>query len=411
MAVLLIDGFDGHANYNHSRRWEKIGTWGPQGVDEFGRYNPDGNNPDERDIALTWMNTGFGHGGQTMGFPNVSGSLFFGIDFKNQGYQATDFTDCAIFRAGIGGAVNMAQQFVCRYDSGDGRYYYEVWSGGTISDQYGNTKTHTFSGINPASPGETDMWRSFGMHMGTGDIRFGNQSYNGIVGGTQPVIHKRQYGSVKYMIDNAYVTDGADINTGDLGECQVELLTPIADYSISSGITIEPDTSEAWEVVESYWRSGAPALPNYSDYLVSQAGEAATFRKTYPYVYDDPYAVAVTVACQAMDGPSALVYPILKINDLTYYADLVTGTFTPSTPALPWNPPGSPQDSDRTSIQYVWNRNPATGLAWTFNDLVNCQMGCYQGGGGEVRIYGIYCEVLTPVGGAPMVDGYGSRIY
>ena len=412
MAVLLIDGFDGHSDFNHVRRWEKVGSWAPRGRQNYGRYNPSGTNPDTRDVAGSYMNTGFGHGGQTMDFPNVTGSLFFALDVRNKGFTTNNsYANCAIFRVGSGGAVNIVQGFVCRWDVGDDRYYYEVWTGGDINDRHGDVQSGATFPVNPQDSGESETWRRFSMDFGSGQIKFGDYTYNGTAGGDQPIIHYRNFGQHQLWFDNCYVTDDADLNVGDLGACHVQLLTPIMNDAISSGIIVEPGSSAAWEVVEQYWRSGVLDVPEYDDYLTSQSGDAATFIKTYPYAYAEPKAVAVTVVCHAMDGSVAYVLPTLKIGGVTYYANLGSGTFTPKSPELPWDVVLSPQAADRTSIQYVWNRNPATNLAWEFSDISQVLIGYHQSGGGEVRIQGIYCEVLSPVGVAVMVDGYGSKIY
>jgi hypothetical protein len=411
MAVLLIDGFDGHSEFNDRRRWTKVGAWAAQHRWQYGRYNPLGTSPDQRDVAGFYANSGFGYGGQTLAFPHKIGDLFWRMDFLNYGITRTPrrVADCAYFRI-ASGDTNIVQSFVCKWDSGDGRYYYELWTGGTTADKYGNVFAQRDASVDPLTEFET--WRSFYADFASGTIGVEDVAvFNGTLGGNQPMIYYRNFGAFVVAYDNCYVTDEADINTGDLGDCRVQLLTPIGNDAISSGITKSDPLLEEWDLVADYWKTGVLRVPTYSEYLVSQSGDAATFTKRYPYEYEDPYAVAVTVAAQAMEGSGGVVIPTLKIGGVTYYADLVNGPYTPDPPSLPWDVVLSPQDADRTSIQFVWNRNPATGLAWTFSDMVSALIGYYQSSGGEVRIFSIYAEILSPKGVPVLIDGYGSKIY
>ncbi len=408
MAVILIDGFDGHTDFNDYRRWTKVGTWGARGRLGYGRYNPDGDTPDGRDVMTGYSNSGFGFGGQTLAFPNRTGDLFWRMDFRNLG-RATDprrVAETAYFRV-ASGDTNIVQSFVCRWDVADSRYYYELWTGGTIADKYGDAFAQRDASIDPLAEFET--WRSFYADFASGTIGVEDVAiFSGTSGGSQPMIYYHHFGAEGVLFDNCYVTDGTDINVGDLGDCRVLLLPPTANDVISPGIGKSDAGKDEWDLVADYWKSGIFVIPNYTRYIVSQAGMAATFVKSYPFEYQVPYAVAVTVVAQAMDSDSVVV-PTLKIDGVTYYADLINGPYTPDPPILTWLS-GSP-DTDRSSIQFIWNRNPATNLAWTFSEMASALIGYFQSGGGTVRIFSIYAEVLSPKGGAVLIDGYGSKIY
>lgn len=408
MAVLLIDGFDGHSDFNDFRRWTKISDRGARGRFDYGRYNPDADSPDARDVAGHYGNTGFGHGGQTMSFPNRSGNLFFALDVRNHGGgNGISFVDCAVVRVGSS-LTDMVQQFVIRFDTGDSRWYYEIWTGGLITDRYGGANANQWVTPNPEDFEEYLTWRRLSFDMGTGEVQFGLDSYNGTSGGTLPIIHQRHFGAEMFVFDNCYITDEADINVGDLGDCRVQLLSPIVNDAISPGIVKSDPGIDEWDLVSDFWKGGVFDVPNYAEYLESQSGMAATFTKWYPYEYEDPFAVAVTVAAQAMDSNSVIL-PTLKIDGTTYFADLVNGPYTPDPPILTWTS-GNP-DTDRTSIQFVWNRNPKTGLAWTFSDMISAKIGYHQSSGGTVRIFSVYAEILSPKGVPVLIDGYGSKIY
>ena len=408
MAVLLIDGFDGHSDFNDHRRWTKVGSWGARGRLDYGRYNPDADSPDERDVAGHYSNSGFTFGGQTLAFPNRTGDLFWRMDFLNKGIalDPRQVADCAYFRI-ASGDTNIVQSFVCKWDAGDARYYYELWTLGNITDKYGNAFAQRNVSIDPLT--EFNTWRSFYADFASGTIGVEDVAiFSGTSGGDQPMIYYQDFGAFVVAYDNCYITDEADINTGDLGDCRVLLLTPIANDAVSPGIGKSDAGKDEWELVSDYWKGGVFDVPTYSEYLISQSGMAATFTKLYPYEFVDPYAVAVTVAAQAMDSDSVIL-PTLKIDGVTYYADLINGPYTPDPPTLTWTS-GNP-DTDRGSIQFVWNRNPATGLAWTFATMASAKIGYHQSGGGTVRIFSVYAEILSPKGIAVLIDGYGSKLY
>lgn len=408
MAVLLIEGFDGHSDFNDYRRWTKVGTWGARGRYDYGRYNPDADSPDARDVGGHYSNTGFSYGGQTLAFPKRTGDLFWRMDFLNFGLERTprEVANCAYFRV-ASGDTNIIQSFVCRWDAGDARYYYELWTAGTKTDKFGSAFAQRNATIDPLTEFET--WRSFYADFASGMIGVDNVAvFGGTSGGNQPMIYYQDFGARAVVYDNCYITDEDDINVGDLGDCRVQLLTPILNDAISPGIVKSDPGIDEWDLVSDFWVGGVFNVPNYAEYLESQSGMAATFTKKYPYEYEDPFAVAVTVAAQAMDSTSVVI-PTLKIDGTTYFADLINGPYTPDPPTLAWTS-GNP-DTDRTSIQFVWNRNPKTGLAWTFSEMVSAKIGYHQSSGGTVRIFSVYSEILSPKGVPVLIDGYGSKIY
>jgi len=408
MAVLLIDGFDGHSQFNDYRRWTKVSDRGARSRYEYGRYNENGDSPDRRDVGGYYSNTGFGYGGQTLAFPNRTGDLFWRMDFLNFGRAGVprSVANCAYFRV-ASGDTSIVHSFVCKWDAGDARFYYELWTAGTKADKFGGTFAQQNGIIDPLD--EFDTWRSFYADFASGTIGVEDVAvFSGTPGGNQPMIYYQDFGARDVVFDNCYVTDEADINVGDLGDCRVQLLTPVANDAISAGITKSHPGIDEWDLVSDYWASGIFDVPDYDQYLVSQSGMAATFSKRYAYEYEIPLAVAVTVAAQAMDSDSVVV-PTLKIDGTTYYADLINGPYTPDPATLTWTS-GNP-DTDRTSIQFVWNRNPATGSAWTFAEMVSAKIGYHQSSGGTVRIFSVYSEILSPKGIPVLIDGYGSKIY